>query len=157
MTDQERQRQMDFIVQQQARFESSIEVGRQEVAQIRRVLISAIRLARRERSDARAKFEALTDAQIRTDEKFATLADLNAQSTVKINALTDAQIRSEEQFAAFQAQAAAFQAQAAASQARAAASQAQVDRALTDLSQALIQTNKRIDGSEKSNGDGKQR
>ena len=143
MTDQERQRQMDFIVEQQARFESSIEVGRQEVAQIRRVLISAIRLARRERSDARAKFEALTDAQIRTDEKFATLADLNAQSTVKINALTDAQIRSEEQFAAFQAQAAA--------------SQRQVDRALSDLSQALIQTNKRIDGSEKSNGDGKQR
>jgi hypothetical protein len=140
MNDQERQRQMDFIVEQQARFESSIEVGRQEVAQIRRVLISAIRLARRERSDARAKFEALTDAQIRTDEKFATLADLNAQSTVKINALTDAQIRSEEQFAAFQAQAAVSQAQAA-------ASQAQVDRALTDLSQALIQTNKRIDGS----------
>jgi ABC-type transporter Mla subunit MlaD len=90
MTNQERQRQMDFILEQQARFESSIQVGREELAQIRRVLISAIRLARRERSESRAKF----------------------------NALTDAQIRSEEQFAAFQAQSAAFQAQSAASQAQ---------------------------------------
>ena len=140
MTDQERQRQMDFIVEQQARFESSIEVGRQELAQIRRVLISAIRLARRERAEARTRFEALTDAQIRTEER---LADSDARSAQKINALTDAQIRSEEQFAAFQAQVAA--------------SQAQVDRALLDLSQALIQTNKRIDGSEKANGEGMQR
>jgi hypothetical protein len=46
MTDQERQRQMDFIVEQQARFESSVEVGRQELAQMRRMLISDIRPAR---------------------------------------------------------------------------------------------------------------
>ena len=146
MTDQERQRQMDFIVEQQARFESSIEVGRQEVAQIRRVLISAIRLARRERSEARAKFEALTDAQIRTnenEEEMNALTDAQIRTEEKMNALTDSQIRSEELFAAFQTQVAA--------------SQVQVDQALTELSQALIQTNKRIDGSEKSNGEGKQR
>jgi hypothetical protein len=86
MTDQERQRQMDFILEQHARFESSIEVGQQELAQIRRVLLSAVRLARRERSETREKFNALTDAQIRTEENLVTF---RAQTTEHINALKD--------------------------------------------------------------------
>ena len=64
MDDQQRQRQMDFLLEQQAR-------QAQETAQLRRVLLSAIRLGRRERTDLRDKFSALLDAQIKTEDNLA--------------------------------------------------------------------------------------
>ena len=153
MTDQERQRQMDFILEQQARFESDIAVGQRELAQIRRMLISAIRLARRERSDTRAKLDALTDAQIRMDEQ---LVASEAQFTFKMNALTDAQIRNEGSVAAFRAQTAE---NVNALKENLVAFQGQVGQALSDVAQALGQTNRRIDSLDETrgNGDGSQR
>jgi hypothetical protein len=71
MTDQGRQRQMDFIFKQQARFESSIQVGQQELAQIRRMLISDIRQARRDRAEMRTNLAALADAQMRNQQALA--------------------------------------------------------------------------------------
>lgn len=64
MDDQQRQHQMDFMLEQQARHN-------QEIAQLRRVLLSAIRFGRRERTDLREKFSALLDAQIRTEDNLA--------------------------------------------------------------------------------------
>jgi len=64
MDNEERQRQMDFLLEQQARHN-------REIAQLRRVLLSAIRIGRRERIDIREKFGALVDAQIRTEDNLA--------------------------------------------------------------------------------------
>src|SRR5205807_6778704 len=86
MTEEERQRQMDFLLEQQARFDGNsqkLEKGftelqhgfkksEREMAQLRRVLLSAIRLGRRERSETREKFDALINAQIRTEEGLAS-------------------------------------------------------------------------------------
>lgn len=64
MNDEERQRQMDFLLQQQATHD-------REIAQIRRILLSAIRIGRRDRSDFREKLNALINAQIRGEEELA--------------------------------------------------------------------------------------
>lgn len=64
MNDEERQRQMDFLLQQQATHD-------REIGQIRRILLSAIRIGRRDRSDFREKLNALINAQIRGEEELA--------------------------------------------------------------------------------------
>jgi hypothetical protein len=187
MTDPERQHIMDFIINRQLRLESDFEVSRLELKQLRRILLSLIRLARRERSEIRDKFAALTNAQIRSEE---ALKVLELKTTAKLSALADAQIRTEQHIAAFQAQTterinaleqstaafqiqtterinaleqstAAFQSQTIerinalqAFQEQLAASQSQVSQALFNLSEAMIQTNKRIDRLEDTSGDG---
>ncbi|MDT5268825.1 MAG: hypothetical protein QOH49_1011 [Acidobacteriota bacterium] len=75
MTDEERQRMMDFILQQQAQFA----VGMQRLEEtdarastrldrLERTLILMARQFRRERRDLRERMAALVDAQIKTEE-----------------------------------------------------------------------------------------
>ena len=78
MTDEEREHLMNFVLEGQARHEVNIqkiderfEKSERETAQLRRVLLSAVRLGRRERSETREKFNALINAQIRTEESLA--------------------------------------------------------------------------------------
>ena len=55
---------MDFLLQQQARHDH-------DIAQIRRILLSAIRIGRRDRADFREKLNALINAQIKSEEEVA--------------------------------------------------------------------------------------
>jgi len=101
MTDEEREQLMNFLLEGQARHEVNIQklgesfaeqqrgfkTSERETAQLRRVLHSAIRLGRRERSETREKFNALINAQIRTEES-----------------LTAFQSRTEEMLGALQSQ-----------------------------------------------------
>ena len=87
MDNEERQRQMDFLLEQQARHDH-------EIAQIRRILLSGIRIARRDRSDFREKLNALINAQIRGEEENAAF-----------------RIESRENIAAIQAETRQFQAE----------------------------------------------
>jgi uncharacterized protein involved in exopolysaccharide biosynthesis len=55
---------MDFLLGQQGRHDH-------EIAQIRRILLSGIRIARRDRTDFREKLNALINAQIKSEEELA--------------------------------------------------------------------------------------
>ncbi len=107
MTDEERQRQMDFLVEGQARFDANIhklETGFQrsehETAQLRRVLLSAIRLGRRERSETREKINTLINAQIRTEEGLAAFqtstGEILAAFKTQTNLLTKSLAKTNE-------------------------------------------------------------
>jgi hypothetical protein len=103
MTDEERQRTMDFIVQQMAQLAASAqrnEEGRRRreqkdsrrdvsIAQIRRLLARTIWERRRDRTDWNERMAALANAQVRADERQVLLDE-------KMNALIDAQLRTEE-------------------------------------------------------------
>ncbi len=88
MTDEERQRTMDFILQQQAQFAAGMQ--RLEEADTRaslrlnrleRTLVLMARQFRRERRDLRERMAALVDAQTKTEE-------ITRQNSEAIRALT---------------------------------------------------------------------
>ena len=103
MTDEERQRTMDFILQQMAQLAASVQRNEEErhnrkqqdarrdvsIAQIRKILAGAIWESRRYRREFNERMAALVNAQMRADERHSHLDE-------KMNALVDAQIRSEE-------------------------------------------------------------
>ena len=88
MNDEERQRMMDFILQQQAQF--AVGMQRLEEADARaslrldrleRTVVLMARQFRRERRDLRERIAALVDAQVRTEE-------ITRRNSEAINALT---------------------------------------------------------------------
>jgi hypothetical protein len=103
MTDEERQRTMNFILEQMAQLAASAQRHEEEkqkrekadtrrdvsIAQIRRLLAWTIWERRRDRRDWNERMAALANAQLRADERHSQLDE-------KMNALIDAQMRSEE-------------------------------------------------------------
>ena len=89
MTDEERQRTMDFILQQQAQFAAGMQKleGQQaqlssevksvnaSVKQLRRVAVMAAGQLRRERTDLRERMAALVDAQVKSEDKASHTED----------------------------------------------------------------------------------
>jgi hypothetical protein len=82
MTDEERQRKMDFILDQQAQFAVNMQKleeadarSNKRIDRLERVLVLAIREYRRERKETREKFNALIGAQNRTDDAMAKLIE----------------------------------------------------------------------------------
>ena len=89
MNDEERQRTMDFILQQQARF--AVGMQRLEEADARasrrldpleRTMVLMARRFRRERDDLRERMGALVDAQIRTEESVTRMENAVRSLTV---------------------------------------------------------------------------
>jgi len=71
MTDEERQKQMDFILEHQAKFAIEIEQSNHRLARLERLFKLGLRAGMRERRGVRnleRKIAALTDAQIKTEE-----------------------------------------------------------------------------------------
>ncbi|HWS87235.1 MAG TPA: hypothetical protein VN282_09740 [Pyrinomonadaceae bacterium] len=103
MTDEERQRTMDFILQQQAQITAGMqrfEEGMQKLEEadarasrrldrLERTVVLMAQQFRRERRDLRERIGALVDARVKADERHAHLDE-------KMNALIDSQIRTEE-------------------------------------------------------------
>jgi len=103
MDDAERQRTMDFILQQMAQVSASMQRNEEEslkrnqrdarrdvsITQIRKLLARTIWERRRDRRDWNERMAALVNAQMRSDEARSRLDE-------KMNALVDAQIRSED-------------------------------------------------------------
>jgi hypothetical protein len=97
MNDEERQRTMDFILQQQAQFAvgmQKFEEGMQRLEEadaradmrlgrLERMLVLMARQFRRERRDLRERIAALVDAQVKTEE-------ISRQNSESIRALTKA-------------------------------------------------------------------
>jgi hypothetical protein len=105
MTDSERQRKMDFIVEQQARFSENIALSEIRIGRLERVLKLAIRGGLRERKEFRERMNALVNAQIlteesqlrtdqalkdsqfRTDQALANLADAQTRTSKRVDRL----------------------------------------------------------------------
>ena len=68
MTEDERQRQMDFIVETLARITVENDKGLKRGERLERILLLTIRAGRRERRKWREHYNALVDAQLRTEE-----------------------------------------------------------------------------------------
>jgi hypothetical protein len=82
MTDEELRRAMEFIVSSQARSE-------QRIDRLERVVRLAVRAGLRTRRDVRDQLAALTDAQMRNEERFAALAESQEHSDRRLDALID--------------------------------------------------------------------
>jgi hypothetical protein len=101
MTDEERQRTMDFILEQMAQFSASIQRHEEErqrreqedagrdisITQIRRILAGSIWETRRYRKDMNERMAALVDAQIRTEEALRSLAAFTERNSRDIESL----------------------------------------------------------------------
>ncbi|HEX8501308.1 MAG TPA: hypothetical protein VF659_12070 [Pyrinomonadaceae bacterium] len=96
MTDEERQRTMDFILYQQAQFTANMQKleeadarASNRLGRLERTVVLLAQQFRRERRDLRERISALVDARMRSDEAQSSLDE-------KMNALVAAQIRTEE-------------------------------------------------------------
>jgi predicted nucleic acid-binding Zn-ribbon protein len=96
MDDTERQRTMDFILQQQAQFAAGMQRleeadarASKRLGRLERTVILMAQQFRRERRDLRERITALGDARVTADERTSHLDE-------KMNALIDSQIRTEE-------------------------------------------------------------
>jgi hypothetical protein len=115
MTDEERQRTMDFILQQQAQFAAGmqrLEVQQSRFAeqqtrfaeqqtkfsesqrraddridQLRRVVLMTVRQFSRERRDRRERIAALVDSQMRTEDAMRSLTATTERNSMDIAAL----------------------------------------------------------------------
>jgi hypothetical protein len=81
MNDEERQRTMDFMLQQQAKFDAHIAELRESdkradirLTRLENILRGAIRTGLRERREWRERYAALVDAQVRTEDVLDSLA-----------------------------------------------------------------------------------
>jgi hypothetical protein len=82
MSDEERQRQMDFILQSQA------QSGRR-LDRLERVVKLAVRAGVRTRRDVREQLSALIDAQMHTEGALTRLAEAQAHTDRRLDALID--------------------------------------------------------------------
>jgi hypothetical protein len=82
MSEDQTQRKMDFIIEQQAKSE-------QRISRLERVMKLAIRAGLRERRDTRHNINALINAQLHTDEAMAKLAEAQAHTDERLSALID--------------------------------------------------------------------
>ncbi len=99
MTDEERQRQMDFILKQQAQFTvdmdrlgASDERAARRLDRLERIVKLAVRAGLRERRSRREQDEritALVDSQINTEASMAALAASQINTDATINRLAE--------------------------------------------------------------------
>ena len=116
MTDEERQRTMDFILQHQAHFAAGMQRLEEQqsrfaeqqtrfsenqerfsenqqrvdgrIDQLRRVVLMTVRQFRRERRDLRERIAALVDAQVRTEEAMRSLTATTERNSNDIATLS---------------------------------------------------------------------
>ena len=103
MTDEERQRTMDFILQQQAQFAAGMQMleeadarASKRLDRLERTVILMGQQFRRERHDLRERIAALVDAQVRTEEAMRSLTATTERNSRDIAALTKADTAEDE-------------------------------------------------------------
>jgi chaperonin cofactor prefoldin len=89
MTDEEINRKFDTVADHLATLAVSQQKSDERVNRLERALMLAIRAGQRERKDTREKFGALVDAQARTEEALARLAESQQHTDERLNALID--------------------------------------------------------------------
>ena len=96
MTDEERQRLMDFILNQQAQFSVNMQKLEEEdvrsnkrIDRLERVLSLAIRSYRRERKETREKINALVNSQTHTEDVVEKLGESHARLAEALTKLAE--------------------------------------------------------------------
>ena len=92
MTNEEMQKAIGFIINQQAQFAADVQKIQEAQAQTEQLLNRLAAVTVKGFEDTNTKMNALVDAQIRTEEKINNLTD-------RIDGLTDAQLRTDEKIA----------------------------------------------------------
>ncbi len=85
MSEEERQRQMDFIVNQQATSEERMAKIEDVVARLANLTLDRFAQTGVRLNDVDAKISALVDAQIKSDEKISALADAQRNLTAVVD------------------------------------------------------------------------
>ncbi|MFL6255195.1 MAG: hypothetical protein ACJ74T_09230 [Pyrinomonadaceae bacterium] len=80
MTDEERQRTIDFILQQQAQFAAGMQKNEEHMTTLRRVVVMMTRQFRSERGDLRERIAALIAAQMNSEERQARTEEWQART-----------------------------------------------------------------------------
>lgn len=124
MTFEEVEKTMAFILEQQAQTAVNQAKADGRIDRLERIVLLGVRNVRRERKETREKINALIAAQTRAEERHA---ETEEETRDKIKALIAAQTRAEER------------------QAETEEKMAILTTTMTDLAQALISTNQRID------------
>lgn len=88
MTDEERQRQMDFIVNHQAELTVKMDKAEVRITRLENVLRLAIRAGLRERKETREKIKMLIDAHVR-------LAEAQARTEAAVTNLAESQLHTD--------------------------------------------------------------
>ena len=89
MTDEERQRQMDFILDQQAQFAADMQQANQRLGRLERVVKLAVRAGVRTRRDVRTPLAVLVDAQVQTQAALQQMAAAQTHTDQRLDALID--------------------------------------------------------------------
>src|SRR5205814_10322046 len=89
MTDEELNRKFDIVAEHLATVAVNQQKSDARIDRLERVLSLAIRSYRRERKETREKFDALIDAQTRTDEALAKLAESQVHTDKRLDTLID--------------------------------------------------------------------
>lgn len=103
MSDEKIEKQMEFIIEQQAQFASKIGQLEEIVARLATATLSRVEATDRRIDDGDERISALIDAQLRTeahvDERISALIDAQLRTEAhieeRISALVDAQLRTE--------------------------------------------------------------
>jgi len=85
MTEEERQRQMDFIVGQQAQFTTDIQQLKELQIEAEKRMTRLESVVANSYVDMRDRFNALVDAQIKSEEKISALADAQRNLTAVVD------------------------------------------------------------------------
>ncbi len=85
MTEEERQRQMDFIVGQQAQFTTDIQQLTELQIEAEKRMTRLESVVANSYVDMRDRFNALVDAQIKSEEKISALADAQRNLTAVVD------------------------------------------------------------------------
>lgn len=85
MTDEERQRQMDFILSQQAQFVANIGELKDVVSRLANASLQRFETHDREIDNLESKMAALVDAQVRSDDKISALVDAQRNLTAVVD------------------------------------------------------------------------
>ncbi|MBA2647731.1 MAG: hypothetical protein H0U81_13115 [Pyrinomonadaceae bacterium] len=98
MTNEEFQKKMEFIIEQQAQLVVNQELAGERMTRIESV-VGRLATASLERiENLEEKMSALVDSHIKLDDKFVALADSHVRLDEKFSALVDSHIRFDEKF-----------------------------------------------------------
>jgi hypothetical protein len=89
MSEDELQRKMDFIVETLASITVQNDKGLKRSERLERILLLTIRAGRRERREWRAHYNALVDAQLRTEETTRNNSEAIERHTQNLSRLED--------------------------------------------------------------------
>ncbi len=84
MTDEERQRAMDFIVEQQAKFSVNQQKGEERISRLERILKLMVRAGRRTRRQLRELDERFEQRFVKLTDALTTLAEAQTRTEASV-------------------------------------------------------------------------